>query len=122
MLREFHTAMHVHDGWMPAFPTPYIPEATRRSRQDLLAEELYELELAEDERDIVKIADGIADAIYVLAGTAVTYGIPLDAVLTAVHFSNMTKTNIPGEPKLVKGPDYRKPRIAEALGLEEAAK
>ena len=57
------------------------------------------------------------DAIVVLAGTAVVYGIPLDAVLSAVHASNMTKANDPDSPKLLKLPGrYEPPRVAEALG------
>lgn len=49
-----------------------------------------------------------------------TYGIPFDAVLAAVHASNMTKVR-PGPPvlndygKILKGPHYQPPRIAAVL-------
>jgi predicted HAD superfamily Cof-like phosphohydrolase len=50
-----------------------------------------------------------------LDNIAILYGIPLGAVFEAVHLSNMTKINTPAEGKLMKGPGYRPPRIAEIL-------
>lgn len=44
-----------------------------------------------DAEDIAEIADGLADLIYVCIGTALEYGIPLDAVMREVHRSNMAK-------------------------------
>lgn len=40
---------------------------------------------------MVKVADGLADLIYVCIGTALTLGIPLDRVWKEVHRSNMAK-------------------------------
>lgn len=104
MLREFHSHFGVHDGWMPSAPTADLPAGLARSRWELLGEELGEYILARIDGDVVKIADAIADLIYVLAGDAVVRGLPLDKVLAEVHRSNMTKTNDPARPKLVKGP------------------
>jgi predicted HAD superfamily Cof-like phosphohydrolase len=115
MLREFHSGLHVHNGLMPESPTADVPYAVMEARWRLLAEELEELGEAEENGDITKIADGLADAIYVLAGTAVVYGIPLDRVLAEVHRSNMTKTNDPDRAKLIKGPGYSPPNIEEVL-------
>jgi predicted HAD superfamily Cof-like phosphohydrolase len=115
MLREFHTVMNVHGGLMPARPTADIPDRIRDLRRALLAEEIGELQAAVLAGDLVEIADAIADSVYVLVGTAVTYGIPFDEVFAEVHRSNMTKINDPAAPKLVKGPDYEPPRIAEIL-------
>ena len=84
----------------------------------LLTEEVLELSEAVVAGDAVKIADALGDIVYVAVGTAVTYGIPFDAVLRAVHVSNMTKVNTPDEAKLVKGPGYVPPDIAGVLGLE----
>ena len=120
MLREFHAAKAIHGGLMPGRPTADAPAWVARLRWRLLTEELQELADAEAVGDIEKIADGIADCIYVLAGTAVVYGVPLDAVLAEVHRSNMTKSNTPDEGKLVKGPDYEPPDIAGVLGLHPA--
>lgn len=117
MLREFHASKAVHGGWMPEQPTTDIPERLHELRQRLLDEETDELAEAVRDRDIVKIADALGDIVFVAVGTAVTYGIPFDAVLAEVFRSNMTKVNTPAEAKLVKGPDYEPPRIAALLGV-----
>jgi predicted HAD superfamily Cof-like phosphohydrolase len=115
MLREFHAALNVHGGLAPATPTADIPGWVRGLRLKLLDEEVAELHEAMEAGDLEKIADGIADIVYVAVGTAVPYGIPFDAVLRAVHESNMTKVNDASLGKLVKGPGYQPPRIAEIL-------
>lgn len=117
MLREFHSTKAIHGGLMPERPTTDIPDWVRDLRVALLAEEVGELVDAAMRGDIEKIADGIGDVIYVAAGTAVAYGIPLDAVLREIHRSNMTKVNTPAEAKLVKGPGYEPPDIEGVLGL-----
>jgi predicted HAD superfamily Cof-like phosphohydrolase len=121
MLREFHAHFAVHGGLMPAVPVGHLPADISASRKALLAEELAEYGNARSEWDVVKIADAIADVIYVLAGDAVVYGLPLDALLAEVHRSNMTKVNDPASPKLVKGPAYEPPRIAETLSAAAEA-
>jgi RimJ/RimL family protein N-acetyltransferase len=91
-------------------------EATSAIRRALLAEEYQEYEAAEEARDLAGIADALADIVYVAYGTARSYGFDLDAVLTQVHASNMTKQP-PAEPggKAAKGPGYRPPDIAAVL-------
>jgi predicted HAD superfamily Cof-like phosphohydrolase len=115
MLREFHATKAIHGGLMPERPTTDIPDWVRTLRSDLLLEEVRELLDAVAESDITGIADAVADVVYVAVGTAVAYGIPFDAVFAEVHRSNMTKVNSPAEAKLVKGPGYEPPRIAELL-------
>ena len=116
MLREFHSSKAIHGGLMPEAPTTDIPEWVRDLRAKLLIEEVRELYDAAMAGDIVGIADGVADVVYVAVGTAVTYGIPFDAVFAEVHRSNMTKVNTPAEAKLVKGADYEPPQIAAVIG------
>ncbi len=61
-------------------------------RLHLVAEEgVAELALAIAERDRVKVADALADLLYVTLGAATTWGIPLAEVFDEVHRSNMTK-------------------------------
>jgi predicted HAD superfamily Cof-like phosphohydrolase len=61
-------------------------------RKDLIIEEVVEeLLYALDTKDMVKVADGIADSIYVLLGTAIAFGIDLEPIWEAVHDSNMKK-------------------------------
>jgi predicted HAD superfamily Cof-like phosphohydrolase len=66
------------------------------------------------------IGDAIGHFTRILDDTASLHGIPLQAVVEAIHRSNMTKDNTPAEGKLVKGPGYQPPDIRSALGLEGA--
>jgi len=106
-------------------PTPNIPADEAVLRQSLLDEEVDELRVAVEDRDVVAIADALADIVYIACGTAHAYGIDLDAVVAEVHRSNMTKLGADGRPvyradgKVLKGPSYESPRVAAVLGLEE---
>lgn len=64
---------------------------TRRLRCDLLFEEVNEVIEALFDENLEEIAKELADLLYVVLGTAVAYGIPLERVFEEVHRSNMTK-------------------------------
>jgi predicted HAD superfamily Cof-like phosphohydrolase len=115
MVRYFHRALRVHGGLMPPSPTADVRDAVRDSRIELLLEEVGELEAALRAGDLVGIADGIADVVFVAYGTGVVYGLPVDRLVEEVWRSNMTKTNDRAAPKLVKGPGYESPRIRQIL-------
>lgn len=85
---EFHRAF----GQLVA-DHPALPEAAIRTlRQKLLAEEVGEFIEAEADDDLVEIADALADIAYIIAGTAVSYGItPSEPVTLPV---------VPGPAKL----------------------
>ena len=86
-VRDFHKAFGQRVG-----ETPELPEKDERElRKKLLAEEYTEYVVAEYNNDLVEIADALADIIYIAAGTAVSYGIPLDTIFAEVHRSNMSK-------------------------------
>ena len=69
-----------------------LPDRNERMlRIDLLTEEVEEYLEGESNNDIVEIADALADIIYIVCGTAVSYGIPLNKVFEEVHRSNMAK-------------------------------
>lgn len=87
-VKEFHLAFGQRVGTVPSIPED-INE--RELRMSLLEEEYNEYGKAEEEADIVEIADALADIIYIACGTAVSYGIPLDKVFEEVHRSNMAK-------------------------------
>jgi predicted HAD superfamily Cof-like phosphohydrolase len=122
MVREFHEK---YGHLISDNPTTDIPENVKELRNKLIHEEITELRDAMSEDNIVEIADGIADAIYVLVGTAVSYGIPIDRVFREVHASNMTKTAIKAEfgskygTKTPKGPGYIAPDIHAILYEEQ---
>jgi predicted HAD superfamily Cof-like phosphohydrolase len=114
MLREFHAVI--------APLTGEVSVTTVATRRALMAEECQEYQDAEDLHDIVKIADALADIVYVAYGTALCYGIDLDAVLAEVHASNMSKEPVPAAGgKAVKGRSYRLPDIERVLATATAA-
>ena len=92
---------------------PEVPDAaTVALRRKLIEEEVAETLAAMRDADLVGVADGIADAIYVLIGTAIAYGIQLPDVWAEVHASNMRKVGGPvredgkrGKPDGWVGPD-----------------
>lgn len=106
---QFHEAMGQADPDTPTMPD----EATRELRCDLIEEELYELRdafgLHGDVPDPVKVADALADLLYVVYGTANVMGLDMDPIWDEVHRSNMTKF-IDGhkreDGKWIKGPSY----------------
>jgi len=60
-------------------------------RVAFMEEELDELQEAHRDHDLVKIADALADLVYVAVGTAHMMGIPFDEVFRVVHAANMQK-------------------------------
>ena len=90
-------------------------------RVDLIAEELNELVDALAKDDMVEIADALTDILYVTYGAGVAFGIDLDTCFTEVHRSNMSKLGEDGKPiyredgKVMKGPDYSEPNLANII-------
>ena len=91
-------------------------------RCHLMAEELGEFMIALAAGDEVKAADGLTDLLYVLIGTALTYGWPLEELFAEVHASNMTKTkktenaSVEDEKRLRdKGAKFKPPEIQKVL-------
>jgi predicted HAD superfamily Cof-like phosphohydrolase len=86
---EFHrTFKH------PILDTPQIPAEERaRLRIALLAEELKELEVAINEKNIVEVADALCDLQYVLSGAVLEFGLgeKFRALFDEVQRSNMSK-------------------------------
>ncbi len=120
MVLEFHETYNCAIGMKPELPKN---QDLRNMRMAILKEEWNEYLEAEDDNNIVEIADALADIIYIAYGTAIAYGIDLDAVITEVHRSNMSKLGADGKPitredgKVLKGPNYFKPGIKKVLGL-----
>jgi len=120
-VEEFHRVFKTHIADKVGFPEMKI----RAMRIRLLAEEMDEYITGEQTDNIVEVADGLADMLYIIFGTAVSYGIPLEKVFDEVHASNMSKLDANGNPiyredgKILKGPNYFKPRIKEILDAEK---
>lgn len=101
-----------HEG--PALPKSHPLVAFRKR---LLDEELAELDEAIIDEDKVEIADAITDCIYVLLGTAITYGIDIRPVWAEVQKTNMAKVMVgdPGKVKVSKPVGWAPPDIERAL-------
>jgi len=87
-------------------------------RMELIGEEVNrELFEAMEKDDLVKIADGIADSIVVLLGTAVTYGIDIRPIWDEVHRTNMAKKGgvKRADGKLLKPAGWQPPDIDKYL-------
>ena len=107
-----------------------LGEAQARLRWRLVHEETHELLGALSEGDLLRIADGIADSIYVLIGAALDYGIPLAEVWSIVCEANYAKIGPFGgtikdpsgkvmKPQGWKAPDEDIRRILEEAKKEE---
>lgn len=99
-----------------------LPNKEERDlRIKLLKEEFDEYMEGEENNDIVEISDALGDMMYIIYGTAISYGIPLDEVFKEIHNSNMSKLDENGKPirredgKILKGVNYFKPDIKKIL-------
>jgi predicted HAD superfamily Cof-like phosphohydrolase len=114
MVKEFHRRFGEFIRSSPGL----VDEATKELRIRLVREETGEFEKAANEGNLVKVADALADILYVTYGTAVSYGIDLEPIFREVHESNMSK----GDPevlvlngKVLKAKNYRPPDLQPIL-------
>lgn len=109
MVREFHRTFGERPD--PERPIPRS-RAARDLRIRLVKEEFLEVVEALYGGDLTEIAKELADLLYVTYGTALAYGLDLDAAVAEVHRSNMSKLGPNGEVlrrddgKILKGPGY----------------
>lgn len=96
-------------------------------RDSLINEEFcVEYRDAVKARDLVEVADALADILVVVYGTAVAYGIDADAVFTEAMDSNDSKAGEDGKPiyredgKILKGPNYFKPDMSMVLARSDS--
>jgi len=127
-VQEFHETYG-----LPVLNSPDISdEKTNALRINLLAEELDELKEALQQGDMVETLDALIDLQYVLDGAFLSFGLHglKEQAFNEVHRSNMSKLGEDGKPirresdgKVLKGPNYFKPDIAQFLddNKEEAA-
>ena len=88
-------------------------------RYELIKEELEELKVAIEKKDIKEVADALTDIRYVTYGAGHAFGIDLDKCFVEVQNSNMSKLGTDGNPiynekgKVMKGPNYFKPDLSK---------
>jgi len=118
---EFHTSFSLP---LHVMPQDHVHPTLAALRIDLLEEEVAEFKQATRDGDVVAIADALGDIAYVLYGTALTYGINLDAVIAEIHRSNMSKLGADGKPilrgdgKVLKPPTYSPPDLRSVLAAQ----
>ena len=88
-------------------------------RYDLIKEELEELKVAMENKDLLEVADALTDILYVTYGAGHAFGIDLDKCFEEVQSSNMSKLGEDGKPiynefgKVMKGSKYFKPDLTK---------
>jgi Uncharacterized protein conserved in bacteria len=109
-VEDFHNTFRVEVGEYPAIRAPLL-------RRALIMEEITELVTAIAAGDLPGAVDGIIDAIYVLLGTAVTFGVDIEPIWMAVHRSNMAKIGgtIRADGKVLKPAGWIAPDIESEL-------
>lgn len=118
-LKEFHKSFN-----LPMRNTPsIIPQKEYNLRHRILREEVFELLIAEKERNIIEVTDAIVDCLYVLLGTAVQFGVAdkIEECFDEVHRSNMSKLDKTNKPvmradgKVMKSDLYSPPDLRKIL-------
>lgn len=113
MVREFHKEFDIHVAERPG-----VPDAkTTALRERLIQEEFDELKEAMKAENLPGIAKELADLLYVVYGTAVSYGIDVAPVFREVQRSNMSKVGgyKRDDGKWIKPPTYSPARIEPIL-------
>ena len=119
-VKAFHTAYKI--GYREA-PKADLGDAKNTLRFNLMKEENEEYLEAANNNDLVEVADALGDMLYILCGTIIEHGMQhkIEEVFEEIQRSNMSKLGEDGEPiyredgKVLKGPNYFQPNIADIL-------
>lgn len=119
MVEEFHKKFDI---FVQASPTE-VSEDTKRLRIRLIQEEFDELKESMAEGNLAALAKEMADLLYVVYGTAVSYGIDMEPVFREVHRSNLSKVGgyKREDGKWVKPPTYSPAKIEPLLAIQMSA-
>ena len=118
MVEEFHRKFDILVHASPTIPN----ETTKELRVRLIQEEFDELKEALAQDDLVALAKEMADLLYVVYGTAVSYGIDMEPVFQEVHRSNLSKIGgfKRADGKWVKPPTYSPASLEPILDAQQA--
>lgn len=116
MVEEFHRKFEIAVQATPA----EVSEETKRLRVRLIQEEFDELKESMATGDLPAVAKEMADLLYVVYGTAVSYGIDMGPVFREVHRSNLSKVGgyKRADGKWVKPPTYSPARVEPILAAQ----
>ena len=99
----------------------FSSDKINKLRVNLINEELEELKIAIDSKNLIEVADALTDILYVTYGAGHAFGINLDRCFDEVQQSNMSKLDNHGKPiyndlgKVMKGPKYFKPDLSKFI-------
>ncbi|HQY56288.1 MAG: MazG nucleotide pyrophosphohydrolase domain-containing protein [Nitrospira sp.] len=118
MVEEFHRKFEIAISDRPSLPE----DATRQLRVRLIQEEFEELQEAMVAQDLPGVAKELADLLYVVYGTAVSYGMDMDPVFREVHRSNLSKVggHKRADGKWVKPSTYSPAQVAPLLAAQSS--
>ncbi len=118
MVEEFHKKFDI---LVQTSPTA-ASEDTKRLRIRLIQEEFDELKESMAEGNLAALAKEMADLLYVVYGTAVSYGIDMEPVFREVHRSNLSKVGgyKREDGKWVKPPTYSPANIEPVLAVQRS--
>ena len=119
-VKAFHTAFKIGHR---ETPKASLGIDKNMLRYKLMREENEEYLEAANDDDLVEVADALGDMLYILCGTIIEHGLQhkIEEVFDEIQRSNMSKLGEDGEPiyredgKVLKGPNYFKPKIQEIL-------
>ncbi|WP_188405196.1 nucleoside triphosphate pyrophosphohydrolase family protein [Psychroflexus salis] len=102
-------------------PVASLGKAKNLLRFNLMKEENEEYLAAANANDLIEVADALGDMLYILCGTMLEHGMQnkIEEVFDEIQSSNMSKLGEDGKPiyredgKVLKGPNYFKPNIAQ---------
>lgn len=121
-VKEFQDAFNAPVNVRPTL----LPKERAELRQRILEEEVKEIKKGYKDQDLVEIADGVIDCMYILIGTAHEYGFAdrLEMLFDEVHRSNMSKLGPDGKPifredgKVMKPDTYSPPKLARIMARD----
>ena len=104
-------------------PVGKVSRDTLMLRYKLMREENEEYLEAAVNDDLIEVADALGDMLYILCGTILEHGMQykIEEVFNEIQRSNMSKLGANGKPiyredgKVMKGPNYFKPKIDEII-------
>lgn len=119
-VKDFHTAFEI--GYQEV-PTVNLSTEKKNLRFQLMKEENEEYLEAALQNNLEEVADALGDMLYILCGTIIEHGLQdkMEAIFDEIQRSNMSKLGEDGKPiyredgKVMKGPNYFKPNIAQFL-------
>jgi predicted HAD superfamily Cof-like phosphohydrolase len=113
MVQDFHRKFDI---LIQPAPTNLTDE-TRQLRVRLIQEEFDELKESMATGNLASVAKEMADLLYVVYGTAVSYGIDMKPVFQEVHRSNLSKVggHKRADGKWMKPPTYSPAKLEPIL-------